>query len=384
VVSLRMVWFCAGYFRDKTLKLIDFYIGGFFVRFFRTRKTCADRLDLPGVRRVLVIRPGGMGDALLLLPVLKALHDALPGREIDVFADRRNSAVFVFAKGYVRRVYKAFGWRFFANLFLLRARAYDVVIDSEQWHNVSAVVVRFLKPGYSAGFDTRALRSAWYSKTVGYDPDGYEMDNFFRLIREGLGCRVERADFPAEGLLGGLNCSPVSIGDIPSGYVCICVSASIGQRRVPVFVLRDTVVGLLMKRLPVVLIGGAFERGYVRAVEREFAGREDFRSFVGRIGLRRTAQIISRSRCCAGFDSGVMHLAFLLGVPSVWLFGPGIVKKWAPPVSTARVLSSGLACSPCTVFGYTPACPDNRCMRLLRAEDIVAAVEDAVSNKGGV
>ncbi len=383
-VTWRMVWFCAGSFRDKALKIADNYIGGFFVRCFRPRKTGSYKPDLSGVRRILVIRPGGMGDALLLLPVIKALHDALPRSEIDIFADRRNFALFSFAKGYIRRVYQAFGWRFFVNLMFLRARAYDVVIDSEQWHNVSAVVARILGPKYSVGFDTRALRGAWYSKTVGYDTEGYEMDNFFRLVREGLGCPVERVGVQIEGIFDVSDGTPGVIVDMPSAPVCVCVSASIGQRRVPAAVLRDTVAGLLGRQLPVVLIGGILERGYVRDVEREFSGKADFRSFVGRTDLRQTAQVISRSRCCAGFDSGIMHLAFLLGVPSVWLFGPGRIKKWAPPqASKVRVLSAGIACSPCTVFGYTPVCPDNRCMRLLRAEDIVSAVNEVVSYKGG-
>ena len=68
----------------------------------------------------------------------------------------------------------------------------------------------------------------------------------------------------------------------------------------------------------------------------------------GRTGLREAAAILA---ACAGFvgnDSGLMHLAAALGVPTVGIFGssnPG----WTSPLGprTAAVVADGYACRPC-------------------------------------
>ena len=61
--------------------------------------------DFPG-GRVLVVRPGGIGDAVLLLPMLRALREAVPGSAVDVLCESRNAPVFELS-GLADRVLRA-------------------------------------------------------------------------------------------------------------------------------------------------------------------------------------------------------------------------------------------------------------------------------------
>jgi len=76
-------------------------------------------------------------------------------------------------------------------------------------------------------------------------------------------------------------------------------------------------------------------------------------------------------------DSGIMHLAAIMGVPTLSLFGPGIVEKWAPRGEAHLVVKLDLPCSPCTRFGTVPPCPHGyACMRDLEPGMVVEALKD--------
>ena len=79
-----------GRFAGRVSKQADAVLGGVAVQFmFRPQKVAVDR---PG--SFLVIRPGGIGDAVLLVPALLALREGFPHAVITVLAERRNSAAF--------------------------------------------------------------------------------------------------------------------------------------------------------------------------------------------------------------------------------------------------------------------------------------------------
>ena len=53
---------------------------------------------VPMFGKILVIRPGGIGDAVLLLPAIQRLKSAFPDSVIDVLCEKRNADVFSFLK----------------------------------------------------------------------------------------------------------------------------------------------------------------------------------------------------------------------------------------------------------------------------------------------
>ena len=76
----------------------------------------------------------------------------------------------------------------------------------------------------------------------------------------------------------------------------------------------------------------------------------------GMTSLAETAAVIQKCALLVSGDSGVLHIAAGLGVPTVSIFGPGRVEKWAPQGEHHVVVTKRLTCSPCTMFGTTPPC----------------------------
>ncbi|HKK00664.1 MAG TPA: glycosyltransferase family 9 protein, partial [Desulfuromonadales bacterium] len=75
------------------LKKIDGLIGSSLARLL-PRPPARTEPALPSIVRLLLIRPGGIGDAVLLVPAVRGLREAFPGAVIHVLAERRNAAVF--------------------------------------------------------------------------------------------------------------------------------------------------------------------------------------------------------------------------------------------------------------------------------------------------
>lgn len=78
-----------------------------------------------------------------------------------------------------------------------------------------------------------------------------------------------------------------------------------------------------------------------------------------------------------GGDCGPMHLAGMLGVPGVSLFGPTSFAQWGP----VGMLQAGSqpSCAPCTRTCADLCCPDPHCLRALHAEAVAALLKKVVS-----
>ncbi len=99
------------------------------------------------------------------------------------------------------------------------------------------------------------------------------------------------------------------------------------------------------------------------------------KNLTGKLNLFETTIELSKVNLLITGDSGIMHIAYGLGIPTVSLFGPGIEEKWAPKGKNHIIINKRLPCSPCTKFGYTPACPrDAECMKLITVDEVEEAV----------
>jgi ADP-heptose:LPS heptosyltransferase len=354
--------FCS--LKIRLLKMIDRLIGAIAV--FCLPRPRAVALTEPN--RILLIRPGGIGDAVLLLPAIRALHAKFPGCDITVLAEKRNGAIFSLC-GLVGRTLL---YDHLPDLRKAFRDSYDVVIDTEQWHRLSAVFARFTGAPVLIGFATNGRRRL-FTHTIEYSHDTYEAESFLSLLVP-LGCSAaaldetpflevpEAAIQRADDLLASLDTRP---------FIALFPGASIPERRWGGDRFRDLAQRLSRHALPVVAVGGGGDAVAGEMIVADGLGL----NLAGKTSLAETAAVLRRSSLLVTGDSGLLHMAVALAVPTVSLFGPGIAKKWAPRGSGHYVLNKNLDCSPCTRFGYTPTCRIGaRCL----AELEVAQVEDAV------
>jgi heptosyltransferase-2 len=119
----------------------------------------------------------------------------------------------------------------------------------------------------------------------------------------------------------------------------------------------------------VAVFGSAAEKPMCDEVARAAGGR----GFAGETDLRAFIDMTAACRLFLTNDSGAMHIASALGVPSVTVFGPTDETATGPLGLSARVVRDPVECAPCLLR----ECPiDHRCMTRVTAEVVVTAAED--------
>jgi lipopolysaccharide heptosyltransferase II len=105
-----------------------------------------------------------------------------------------------------------------------------------------------------------------------------------------------------------------------------------------------------------------------------FGTKNDADHCVNRIGQTTLDQLIDELRQCSLLltnDTGTMHLAALLGVPVVAVFGSTEPRLTGPLGNGHIILRHHVECSPC----FLRECPiDFRCMKAISADEVAGAV----------
>jgi ADP-heptose:LPS heptosyltransferase len=136
----------------------------------------------------------------------------------------------------------------------------------------------------------------------------------------------------------------------------------------------------------VVLTGAGFERGQAARIARAMRPRPGLEPIdaAGATSVGALVALIDRLDAFVSVDTGSMHMASALGVPTLALFGPTDPAHHGPygrPESSA-VLRSELPCSPCKK-PVRKACPANRCMTELSAARVFDALQALLVKRPG-
>ncbi len=130
--------------------------------------------------------------------------------------------------------------------------------------------------------------------------------------------------------------------------------------------------------LPVVLIGGAEDRENAAILN---AAAPQAINTVGRLRISETALLLENCQLFIGNDSGPLHLAAAVGVPTVGLYGPTDPAQFYPYHSPQhRFFYKALPCSPCYRFGggfwqALPKCSRPYCMEAITVNEVFDYVE---------
>ncbi|MBN1614345.1 MAG: lipopolysaccharide heptosyltransferase II, partial [Deltaproteobacteria bacterium] len=113
------------------------------------------------------------------------------------------------------------------------------------------------------------------------------------------------------------------------------------------------------------LFGSAGDRDSTAAVAR--AGRHAFIDLCGYTTLKEAVALMARCSLFISNDSGLMHVAGALGIPTIAIFGSTNPVTTSPVGANSVVIRKDVDCSPC----LKKECPtDFRCMDLIGVEEV--------------
>lgn len=342
--------------------------------------------------RILVVRMGDMGDALLAAPMLRALRQRYPAARIDALLSANGAALlgecphidsaYIFPAGAVRAagVNVRDVPRLARLLADLRAVHYDVVIFANHLT---------LQSGRRWRWALALALNPWL--TVGLD-NGHGAFLKLRVPDAGFGARreVEYALALAEALDARLPATERQPRLSDLGWPDIRPAAS-WQAGEPLRVVLHPGSGAysLARRWPatrwaqlartlrlefgatVELVGGLEERELADSITEALGEPDWVRNRAGATTPRELAETLAAAQLFIGNDSLPMHLATAAGIPVIAIFGPSNARAWGPyapdePDRVAVIRRTDLPCSPCIYRGHdlgTPqGCPPRSCL----------------------
>ena len=330
--------------------------------------------SLPTVlRKILFIRIDRIGDMVLSTPALHAIKHAFPGAHLTVLASRANAPLLQHDPHVDQVIVWDQGKRGISPIGFLRQAArltragYDAVIDPMTGHDLHTAVVACLsraplRIGY-AGYG----REVFFNRLCHIGGDRHTADLVLETIRN-LGAEpVERS--PHIRLLSGeCDCARSwlatrGLGSRP--VVAVHLGAHYQTQIWPTGYFAELARLLQDKGCDVVAIGGPGDRELVRSF-RACAGEKAF--VFESSDLRQSAALIAQANVLVCNNSGPLHIAAALGVPTLSFMGPTEKSRWMPLGPLHVVLRQDrLDCIGCN----RGICDrgDHACMQMITPED---------------
>ncbi|MDA3798882.1 MAG: glycosyltransferase family 9 protein [Kiritimatiellae bacterium] len=327
--------------------------------------------------RILVIRPGGIGDMLLLLPLLTVLRKKFPNAEIHIVCEKRNVQALELADLNIRPIlYNSNPFTFLATIIHTK---YDIAIDTEQFHKFSAIFAFLSGAQIRVGFKIAPKRNPLYTHLINYDLIGYEADEFFKL----LSCLDIKKDlFPDISNVIKIDDEESKNLIAEQGKIIVIHPSASTDYKLWHRTRFAKLLVLMHEKYSdhkIMVVGSQDERQYAVYLRDDLEAKNiDIKVFNGEFSLRETALLINRAELFIGSDSGLAHLAVLLNIPSITLFGPSDAKKWGIQSDRHKCIFSQRTCAPCFIFGYQNPCQSKACMQDIPVDEVFDAVQELI------
>ena len=327
--------------------------------------------------RILIRATNWLGDAVMSLPAIRAVRTNFPTSEIHLLAKRSVADLYARESAIDRIiVYGENRWR---TAWALRARRYRMGILLPNSFD-SALVFRLAGVAQIVGYDhdrrgfllTHAIPMPHWKGTV------HERFNYLGLLQEArLIDGHHSADQPirlecaAEAAAAGKQL--LAQHGITQPVIGVSPGAAYGSAKcwLPERFAESSAELALQKGAAVVLFGAANDAPACLAVENEVRSHSvPVLNLAGKTTLR---QFIDMAAACSVFltnDSGSMHVASALGVPTVAIFGATNPKTTGPAGPCNAIVQEKVECSPC----FKRECPiDHPCMTGVSSGQVVAS-----------
>ena len=336
-----------------------------------SESSCAGRMRerarhaLQQVPRLLLIRLRSLGDSILTLPLVEALHQWRPELRIDVLIEapfapvfRRNPGIREILMLRSRTAAGMAGWTKPQAVLQILRRRYPMVLDL---HGGTTSLTYSLLSASRWRVGQECYRHAWaYNVRI---PDSsliwqrervHTAEHQLTLLRwlnlpggEVPPARIDPGHEARQSAAERLQKS----GLAPGGYILIHPTATLFTKQWPEKNFAELADRLeRYSGLPVVFTSAPREAQVLLNIGRHASGRYFYWSDLNVDGL---FALIEFTRLFIGNDSGPTHAAAALGRPIVVVWGSSNFDVWHPWATDFEAVRSDLPCMPCP--GYSCA-----------------------------
>ncbi len=338
----------------------------------------------PPPRRILVKEVNWLGDLVMSMPSLRAIRAAWPEAHLAVLV-RKELASFFDGAGWLDEVMPYTVGHGLSGLVdrrrivgEIRSRHFDLGVlfpnsfESALWLTIAGIPRR---AGYIA--DARGAMLTHKISPSRHSLTAHQVYYWLAMVRATVGAAGNADDFKLDvhGAHREKMCRWLESRRKRSGsrLYTIAPAAAYGPAKEWPAARYAALIDLLAKRdgAECVLAGAPLERARCE----EVAARSKSGAMVaaGETSIGELIALLSLSDGFIGNDSGCMHLAGALGIPTVAIFGSTNPARTSPLGPHTRVVYRKLECSPCLArtcrFGHY------NCLTQIEAGELVGAID---------
>lgn len=314
------------------------------------------------ISKILILRFSSLGDIVMTTAMIRCLRNAFPKAQIDM-AVREDFSDLIECNPHLNQKYylsKKDGYQGLKKFLSTTRGHYDLVYDAHR-----SLRTRFLMPQVSAPykvyFDKHYVRRSLaltlklpILKRKRYLERFIEPLASFGVKYDGLGPEV----FVPDGLGGEISrrfhLSP------DKKYIGLIPSAQWPGKRWPIE--RFTQVALRLAKetdLDFLIFGGKADH-FCEALHAALPLNRSH-NFQGKLSILEGAAILPRCQVVIANDTGLLHVADAVGVPSVAILGPTSAEMGCEPFQPrSRLAEVDLWCRPCSKNGEAPCIRSER------------------------
>jgi heptosyltransferase-2 len=338
------------------------------------------KLPREGINKILIRGTNWIGDAVLTLPAVASIRATYPKAHIAMLV-----------KPWVADIYKLFS-------------DLDEIIIYENKFDTPTGVLRLARKLKKENFDLAILLqnaieaaiialAAGIPLRAGYDSDarGLMLTNSVRRTEEIK--KVHQTDYYLE-MVKALGCvsfnremnlkTKINLSDardvlrkfVPESkktMIGIAPGATYGAAKRWFPERFAEVADMMDKKFSVqgIILGGKADGETAQEVQK--LARTELINLAGKTNLREAIYLISQCRLFISNDSGLMHIAGALNIPTIAIFGSTNPITTAPMGNKSVIVRKGVSCSPC----LKKTCPtDFRCMSMISVEDVLQVAQN--------
>jgi heptosyltransferase-2 len=358
--------------------------------------------------QILIVQLDHLGDAIISLPMLRALRQRFPSACIDVLCAAWNQEWFeslaevdnvrVLKSNRFARNGRGRFWFWIPALIgcglSLRRRRYELAIDVRGEFPI-ALLLWLCGAQQRVGWDCGG-GGFLLTHSAAYVRGRAESSSRWSLLRA-IGIAPTEAPTRAVYDPGAAARNDIArrlahlrVDGHP--FVVVHIGAGTDAKRWPAPRWRELAHRLqATHNVDVILVGSSADRMTARrivpqqsALVATIAGGDlrtrqtppaNIHDWTGTLTIRQLAALLERASLFVGADSGPAHLAAAVGAPTVVLFsGTNTLEQWRPMAARLRILRHDVTCSPC----HRTDCPvaGHPCMQGITIDEALRACED--------
>lgn len=322
--------------------------------------------------KILIVKLSAFGDIIHSLPALDDLLARDDVQQVHWLVDTRYAFVTaVFPTEVVVHTVDLKGQHRFSELkrvvCKLRAEKFDVVLDLQGLIK-SALLARLIC-NHVVGIDQRYIRekpASWLQQSVQFLAEEKHVVQQYRKVAAGPWLHTEIETMPySPPQIGRCFTFPASLGDVTKPILLLNLGGAWATKVLPDLIWRKIAKGGIQKGYRVVWCwgDGAEQEKAVRIRDGKWG-----EILPQRLDIFDLCGLLQASSFVVGADTGVLHLAAALGVPTISFWGASASWRSAPLATQDIQVESHPDCGPC----FQRTCKAFICMDMIRADDILS------------